>query len=1356
MKKLLFLFVSGIFVLAACKLGTSASDSAVPSTAKLRIQVNSSYTSWVGGSFTLTATVTPLSTGTVSYQWYEATDSQGNKPKKIDGATKNQYTASKNQAKKYYYYCVVTAAVGKNNHTTAKSNVVCVTVTANPPSKAQTPKVTVKEGDRSVNSNEKLTLSVEVNVTDGGKLSYQWYTTDNSTASGGKALAGETKNQIEITATETKRYYCQVTNTLEIGGGKAPLKSVGVSPLITVTVHQISQPAQKPSITAPTDEVAKTSVVGSAINLAVTAVSPDNGVLTYQWYQNTEKTTANAQKIAGATEAVYQAQSTTATIHYFYCAVTNTKSGTSETVYTPFYSVTFTQDKQPAAQPVITTQPPAELTLETKENKTITIGAEIPDGGTLSYAWYQSATGTDGGTLLANTAPTYTIPTETAGTQYYRCKVTNTNPDALSEKQTAEIYTDWCKVTVKEEDSLSKFTVAAVGNTMVTIGVGETASLQVTVNNAPPDVTTGYKWLKGTPPAEDAASPDMAAEGDGSKAVYTTASTLTAGTYTYYCEVTLQKTVDSTVKTKKKYSPQYTVQVVEPAAPVITQQPKGGAAALDSGVPLNITATVNTGNLVYQWYKNTKKETAGSIALDNATTAVYTAKDEGTFYYYCEVSNSKKTDLKVTSEIVTVMVYRDSSIIPVDMNGETDGLGWVAQQWVLGSSKETDGITFAVYSEHAERVMLELYDNPNGTSNGEAEKAAFFMEKSTDNIWRAKIKTTASKVYYGFRVWGANWPYTAEWKRGDSNAGFVKDVDDAGNRFNPNKLLSDPYSLELSHTRGSNGSYYQTGETDRTKDSGKVAPKSVVVEKLTGIDTQSTSSALTSEIVYQLHIKGFTGNGVSNVENCTVLEEEKGTYTGTAKMIPYLKGLGINTVLLLPVFESEGMEDYRPANFFAVAKKYAKDKENAAKEFQDMVKKFHDENMQVFLDVPYANSGEDGKLDNDVNKVRLESLRGLDNTAYYALTSGNKADYWVSTGNGNNLNCSSKPAKDLILASVKYWTETMGIDGFRFNAGVALGREGEQWQFNKDAALLSEIKTYLIGKNRKCIIETKDNNLADADFGDGWTPWNNTFRDAARHYLNNKEPAVKVTNMLDKAGVLNFMAAHDSYRLTDMVSHGNNQSEVSTDSGDNGNIHTSQEELRRIRVRNALVLTAFAKGSPMLTYGDEFGVAHGNTCSLYTNDVNGVFFSDYGYISRDAICTELGSDCHTDNKNGLYLFAKTLFDWRSKNAAFFKDAQYTVTKDTGDTLGNDDTKSRVLLKTDNAQYCVCINMSNEMATFTLPKAQNEKWACCIDTAKWAESNTNAEDNLYKDRTKEYNQSTYGVNGYSIAVFKVLP
>ncbi|MGP1594636.1 MAG: alpha-amylase family glycosyl hydrolase [Treponema sp.] len=1300
-------------------------------------------TAWKGKEFSLKVEAEAKTSGTLSYQWYEVENPQGANPRPVNGETANTLTITKTLPKTYYYYCRVKNS--RNGSTAmAVSNIVSVEVKKEAPAHAQKPQITVKNSNCIVKSSEQVKVSVEAAVTDGGSLSYQWYI-----ATGTEPANGDTKvpdaqggNTDSITVTEstaaTKKYYCKVTNTLTIDSDTTKTEEA-VCPLITIEWKTSAPDVREPAITHPTADIEKTVRIGTVFWMDVAAHSVDNGKLSYQWYWNTTKDTGNGRKIADATQNRYAARIDNIETRYYYCEVTNKKgTGTpsSKKRYSGFYCYTTHSEKKPAQKPKITQNWPDNPppVVKGREPRVIKVTAQSPDGGSLTYQWYRSAAGNmhDAEYLTGETNDTLTIPTDKTGIFYFSCLVTNTNTNAKEGYTIQTAYSKWYKADIKHITDFSDVAVQPVGITSATIEKNTTATFKVAVLYAPDGATFAYQWKKGEPPAAGTNPPaDSNAEGTNNTESYTTSTSLVHGhSYSYYCVVTVTK---SGLEQKTVCSPKFTLTVVDvlPKAPEITTQPTGGVNVKTTGVPLTVAATAKGGEPKYQWYKHTVNVAAGGAEIASATSATYKAEDEGTFYYYCEVSNSNDSTKKTVSNPVWVTVYRDAAYTPVDMNSDaTDGFGWNTQNWALGSKKSGNEITFAVYSEHAESMMLEIYGDESGSLK---EKAAFFMEKGTDHIWRAKIQTTAAKVYYGYRAWGPNWKRVPKWVRG-SEHGFVSETDSSGNQFNPNKLLIDPYALELSHTRKNNASSYQIDDANRNANNGADAPKSLVVDKIsnTGIQQKSTQAAFAGEVVYQLHIQGFTGNGVNNIETCTVPNDEKGTYDGAAKMVNYLKNLGVNTVLLMPVFESAGYEDYYPANFFAVAKKYAKDKDNAAKEFQDMVKAFHQAEMQVFLDMPYNQMGESSAL----GAVRLESLRGLDNRTYYGASGSGSAETKLNAGN--------EQVKKLITASLDYWLDIMGIDGIRYTPC----KNDEVLR----AAIIEKLKT----KQRKCIIETAD----APKNGEVWLAWNNGFRDAVRKAINWKMGAKNETllkEMVQKGSAVNFAASHTGYRITDTLSHSDVVSEISADAGE---WHDSRTLLRRIRYRGLLVLTAFSKGVPMITYGDEFGASQGQTTSVYdTSSNNGVFSNDYGYIGRDNICTELGADKCIDSQNGIYLFAKQLFNLRKTDADMFAHAHYSFTDFAGGNLTDDALQCRILItdKNNAEKYCIYVNMKDE-SNIGLPMMSG-KWTCIIDTDHEYEKQSGGlgvTNNIKTDNTTVYNSNQHKLNKYSIAVFKKIP
>jgi glycogen operon protein len=505
--------------------------------------------------------------------------------------------------------------------------------------------------------------------------------------------------------------------------------------------------------------------------------------------------------------------------------------------------------------------------------------------------------------------------------------------------------------------------------------------------------------------------------------------------------------------------------------------------------------------------------------------------------------------------------------------------------------------TFALYSKHAQRVLLELYDQ----SLAGVAACDYWLERGKDDVWRAKIAGVAPGTFYGFRCWGPNFAWDEAWSRGNSAAGSRADVDGDGNRFNPNKLLIDPYARELSHDRetpamvaaGHNGAMYLSGPrqyagaASREFDTGPWAPKSItVVEEAAAADGRPTFRQRDG-IIYEVHPRGLTQHpssselasllrGVPGFEGvASVPEDERGTYAGAGRMAPYLKALGVNTVELLPVHEcnndlnsadtSDHPDDREPHGnywgymtygFFAPDRRYAKDRSpgGPTREFREMVRSFHARGIKVYLDVVYNHYAEMGVTREQVNGAPVDfpdvaevvGLRGIDNGEYYALADGNR-NYWQSTGCGNNLDASKAPVRKLILDSLEYWAG-LGVDGFRFDLAPVLGRTGGDHGF-EGTDLLKEIAQLAGRRKFDVVAEPWDCNGAFTGyFPEGWAEWNDHYRDAVRDFLKGTGDLHRFMDAVngsyaefgDEGGPqksVNLVTAHDGFTLMDLVSY---------------------------------------------------------------------------------------------------------------------------------------------------------------------------------------------------------------------------
>jgi glycogen operon protein len=573
---------------------------------------------------------------------------------------------------------------------------------------------------------------------------------------------------------------------------------------------------------------------------------------------------------------------------------------------------------------------------------------------------------------------------------------------------------------------------------------------------------------------------------------------------------------------------------------------------------------------------------------------------------------------------------------------------WPAASWPLGAHPVPDRgtTTFAVSSRSATRVVLELFAAPTGQDAA----ASFDLARGADAIWRAEVQGAGHGTLYGFRCWGPGWPSVPAWARGGSGAGFLADVDADGNRFDPNKLLFDPYARELSHepaspallAAGLDVGIYGTGpdvvrgRPRREHDTGPWAPKAIVIQAdapargRPGIAPQDAA-------IYEAHVRNLTAHrssatlraavaalpGFADVED--VPPALAGTFAGAAAMAPYLRALGFNTIELMPVQElpngpaakAAGVFNhwgYMTLAFFAPDREYAADRSpgGPTREFKAMVRAFHAAGIEVYLDVVFNHTAEGGNWRDAVTQaprldtVSLTSLCGLDTTSYYLL----EADRRLSekdTGCGNELDTSRPTAQALVLDALRYWIEEMGVDGFRFDLAAVLGRTASG--FDAEHPLLAAIRTLGEAEGVEMIAEPWDTDEYELGrFPAGWGEWNGRFRDTVRGYLKGDGNLADFMAMVngdyadfqDQGGPqrsVDFVAVHDGLTLLDLVSYQrkNNAQPPPFGPSDGGSDDErawdsgGDRTLRRQRVRGFLAVLFLSRGVPLLCSGDELG-----------------------------------------------------------------------------------------------------------------------------------------------------------------------
>jgi isoamylase len=728
-----------------------------------------------------------------------------------------------------------------------------------------------------------------------------------------------------------------------------------------------------------------------------------------------------------------------------------------------------------------------------------------------------------------------------------------------------------------------------------------------------------------------------------------------------------------------------------------------------------------------------------------------------------------------------------------------------AAQTPLGATLVSGGVQFALFSQNATRVELWLF--ASATAATPTARHVMTKTDTTNHIWTVTVSGAGAGTLYGYRVWGPNWPYNAAWTAG-SNVGFGSHVDAAGNRFNPNKLLTDPYAKavtgEPARAVGANGQvHYSTAILGGTNtyafvDSAGAMPKSIVINDASFSWTGDVrpNVPLKDSVVYEVHLRGFTKGDTS------VTAAQRGTYDGFGARASYFRNLGVTAVELLPVHEYPQYDDpvgtatadrvnfwgYMTTQFFAPNREYAcTDLASCTlvageqvNKFKSMAKALHAQGIEVWLDVVFNHTFEGGACAGQ--PVRYLNFRGIDNASYYTLAD-DKSCYWDSTGTGNNLNASRPAVRRLILDSLSYWHNQMGVDGFRFDLAYTLGREGSDGRvFNPNAQTLLDIAQLAQNEGFKIVAEAWDTSgYGVGQFPAGWAEWNGFYRDNLRRFLKGDAAQVgglgaSVTGSWSGFGTpdesINFVTAHDGFTLADLVAYNSKQNGTgacnptgadpgsgsdSNDSWDSG----GDEVLRRRQLRNFAASLLVHHGVPMLLGGDEFRRTQYGNNNAYMAD-NACGWHDWAIYTANPKLFDFwkkllalrkahpglrravqvgGADHDGDGYKDLAWHGTTpdAPDWSSgsRSLAYLLDGSAT------ETGGPSDAPDLYV-----AQNAYWGNLS-----FTIPTAPNGKcWWLLGDTADWAEGTGN----LYYDPAATWStmllpkqtSPTYGVQARS--------
>ncbi|OVE75538.1 glycogen debranching enzyme GlgX [bacterium F11] len=673
----------------------------------------------------------------------------------------------------------------------------------------------------------------------------------------------------------------------------------------------------------------------------------------------------------------------------------------------------------------------------------------------------------------------------------------------------------------------------------------------------------------------------------------------------------------------------------------------------------------------------------------------------------------------------------------------------------LGATWDGTGVNFSIFSENATKIDLCLFDS----ADAQSEIHRISLKERTDKVWHGYVPHLRPGQLYGYRIWG---PYKPE----------------QGHRFNPNKILLDPYAKAIGRTIkwGDDLFGYKIGDKKGDlsfdkRDNASFAPLGAVVDTaFTWGDDRPPATPWHKTIIYELHVKGFTKLHPG------IPEDLRGTYEGLTSepVIRYLQKMGVTAVELMPVHHhvidrhlvEKGLSNYWGYNtlaYFAPDIRYSmsKNPEESIREFKRMVRTFHKAGIEVILDVVYNHTAEGNHMGPTL------CFKGIDNTSYYRLTKEDFRYYMDYTGTGNTLNMQHPRVLQLIMDSLRYWVNEMHVDGFRFDLASTLARELHE--VDKLGAFFDIIHQDPVISQVKLIAEPWDlgeGGYQVGNFPTGWTEWNGKFRDTVRRFWKGdgdtaSEFATRFcgsSDLYEQSGrrpyaSINFVTAHDGYTLQDLVSYNEKHNEANKENnqdGDSNNLSWNCgaegptddpiiNKLRETQKKNFMATLLLSQGVPMLLAGDEFGRTQKGNNNAYCQD-NDISWVDWDLKDKQKDFLQFVRRLVKIRKEQPVLQRRKFFQGREirgldvKDVTFYEPSGNQMTDEAwqagfvkclGILLAGDITDE---LNDDGEPIAgetllILFNAHHEPIPFTIPQIDpSDKWERLLNTANTKETN----------------------------------